>query len=148
MKSNITAKVSDTINASTHKVWEALTSPELIKKYFFDTNVHTDWIVGSPIEFDGEYEGKKYQDKGKILINREKELLRYTYWSSMSGLEDKPENYVTISYRLKGDYNSTTLTIIQDNIPDEKTKEHSIQNWKKVLSGLKEMVEKRQIVLH
>jgi uncharacterized protein YndB with AHSA1/START domain len=147
MKSHITAKVSETINASTHKVWEALTDPELIKKYFFGTNAITDWQVGNPIVFEGEYEGKKYHDKGTILIYREKELLRYTYWSSMSGIEDKPENYVTISYRLKGDYNSTTLTVTQENIPDEKTKAHSIENWKKVLIGLKEMVEKRHLVL-
>lgn len=148
MKSNITVKVSETINASTHKVWEALTNPELIKKYFFGTNTITDWQVGSPIVFEGEYEGKKYNDKGTILVYREKELLRYSYWSSMSGIEDKPENYVTVSFRLKGDYNSTTLTVTQENIPDEKTKEHSIENWKKVLAGLKEMVEKRNTVLY
>jgi uncharacterized protein YndB with AHSA1/START domain len=148
MKSNITAKVSETINASPYRVWEALTDPELIKKYFFGTNTHTDWKEGSPITFEGEYEGKTYKDKGTILVYREKELLRYSYWSSMSGIEDKPENYVIISYRLKGDYQSTTLTVTQENIPDEKTKEHSIENWKKVLSGLKEIVEKRESVLH
>ncbi len=148
MKSNITAKVSETINASSFRVWEALTDPELIKKYFFGTDTYTDWKVGHPIVFEGEYEGKKYKDKGTILANKEKELLRYSYWSSMSGIEDKPENYGIISYRLKGDYMSTTLTVTQENIPDEKTKEHSIQNWKKVLSGLKEIVEKRETVLH
>jgi uncharacterized protein YndB with AHSA1/START domain len=148
MKSNITARVSETINASPYRVWEALTTPELIKKYFFNTNVITDWQVGGPIVFEGEWEGKSYRDKGTILNYKEKELLKYTYWSSMSGTEDKPENYVIISYKLKGDYNSTTLTIVQENIPNEETKDHSMQNWKKVLGALKEMVEKRQTVLH
>ncbi len=148
MKSNITARVSETINASTYRVWEALTSPELIRKYFFGTNVHTDWKVGSTIEFDGEYEGKAYHDKGTILSFKDKELLKFNYWSSVSGIEDKPENYAIINYKLKGDYNSTTITIIQENIPDEKTKQHSVQSWKKVLSSLKEVVEKRETVLH
>jgi len=148
MKSNITARVSETINASPYRVWEALTTPALIKKYFFNTNVITDWHIGSPIVFEGEWDGQSYHDKGIILDYKEKELLKYTYWSSMSGTEDKPGNYVIISYKLKGDYNSTTLTIVQENIPNEETRDHSMQNWKKVLGALKEMVEKRQTVLH
>jgi hypothetical protein len=68
-------------------------------------------------------------------------LIRYKYWSSMSGTEDKPENYVTVTYRLTEKDDMTSLEITQENIPDEKTKEHSVQNWKKVLANLKNLVE-------
>jgi uncharacterized protein YndB with AHSA1/START domain len=141
MKNNITGHAEITIAAPVHHVWNALTRPELIKKYFFGTNTETDWKVGSPIKFRGEYEGKKYHDKGTILAVEQDKLIRYDYWSSMSGIEDKPENYVTITYRLSEENGKTRLTITQENIPDEKTKKHSEENWMKVLEGLKGLVE-------
>ena len=45
MKNDITGKVSIHINATTDKVWEALTTPETIKKYFFDTDAISDWNI-------------------------------------------------------------------------------------------------------
>lgn len=65
MKSeNLTAKAEITINTPISKVWEALITPELIKKYFFGTNVSSDWMEGSEIIWKGEWEGHLYEDKG------------------------------------------------------------------------------------
>ena len=141
MKSNIKGTVKAHINTSPSKVWEALTTPELIKKYFFNTNASSDWKVGSPITFRGEWEGKTYEDKGTILESIPDKFFKYSYWSSMSGIEDKPENYANITYMLTEKDDGTDLTIIQENIPDEKMKEHSEQNWNKVIGNLKELVE-------
>ncbi len=141
MKNDISAKVSTIINAPVSTVWEAITKPEIIKQYFFGTDTITDWKVGGPIKFKGEWEGKTYEDKGTVLKFEPNKMLQYDYWSSMSGIEDKPENYVRISYIVSGEKNKTTLTISQENIPDEKTKEHSEQNWKKVLNSLKTLLE-------
>ncbi|MEP6677042.1 MAG: SRPBCC family protein [Ferruginibacter sp.] len=143
MKNNITGQASITIDKPVSKVWEALTKPELIKKYFFGTDTHTDWKPGSPIRFTGEYQGKKYEDKGTILDVETNKFIKYNYWSSMSGIEDKPENYVNITYDLNELDGKTVLTIVQENIPDEKMKAHSEENWKKVLQGLKDMLEKK-----
>lgn len=148
MKSNITGKVNGTIYASLSDVWKALTDPDLIKQYFFGTNTITDWKVGSPIKFTGEWQGKIYEDKGTVLAFEPEKLIRYSYWSSMSGIEDKPENYMAVTYELasnngsKGNGGSTRIIITQENIPDEKTKEHSEENWKKVIDQLKKVVEK------
>ena len=60
----------------------------------------------------------------------------------MSGKEDQPENYATVTYELSQKNNATELTITQDNIADEQTKEHSTQNWRTVLSDLKKLLEK------
>ncbi len=141
MKSNICLEVSTTIHAPLSKVWEALTKPEIIKQYFFNTNTVTDWQPGHPIIFKGEWQGKHYEDKGTIIDVEKDKLIRYNYWSSMSGIEDKPENYVTITYEVEGKDNDVTLNITQENIPDEKTKAHSEENWKKVLDGLKKLLE-------
>ncbi|MES2431881.1 MAG: SRPBCC family protein [Bacteroidota bacterium] len=141
MKSNITGQASIIINAPTSKVWEALTTPELIKEYFFGTDAISDWKEGSPLIFKGIWQGKEYEDKGVILNSEPEKLFRYKYWSSMSGTEDKEENYVNITYKLSEIANGTLLQITQDNIPDEKMKEHSEENWKTVLNGLKELLE-------
>jgi uncharacterized protein YndB with AHSA1/START domain len=146
MKNKLTGKASININAPAEEVWEALTTPEIIKKYFFGTNAISDWKVGSPIVFRGVWEGKQYEDKGTILKSIPSKLFQYKYWSSMSGIDDKPENYQTITYELsEKNNNTTTLTITQENIPDEKTKEHSEQNWRKVLSDLKNLLEKESV---
>ena len=141
MKSDITGRAGISINAPSSKVWEALTTPEIIKKYFFGTDAISDWKAGSPLIFRGEWEGKQYEDKGTILEVVPEKLFKYSYWSSMSGIEDKPENYVTITYGLTPNGSGTKLNITQENIPDEKTKEHSEQNWNMVLGGLKKLLE-------
>jgi uncharacterized protein YndB with AHSA1/START domain len=140
---NITGKVTVEVNASPDKVWEALVTPELIKKYLFGADTITDWKVGSPITFQGEYEGKAYRDKGTILEFNPHRTLRYSYWSPMSGIEDKPENYMAVTFSLSEAAGLTILTLTQENIPDEKTKTHSEENWRKVLAGLKSLVEKQ-----
>ena len=143
MKSNIKAQVSINIHATIANVWEALTNPDIIKKYFFGTNTITDWEVGSPIKFKGEWEGKSYEDKGTILEIQKNKLIKYDYWSSMSGIEDKPENYVIVTYQLSGEDENVNLSVLQENIADEKMKAHSEENWNKVLNGLKKVVEEK-----
>lgn len=143
MKSNITGNTSISIHATATEVWSALTTPEIIKQYFFGTNTISEWKEGRPIVFKGEWEGKTYEDKGTILIIEPNKLLRYNYWSSMSGIEDKPENYQEITYELFEEEGDTMLQVTQKNIPDEKMKEHSLQNWRTVLNNLKTVVEKK-----
>jgi uncharacterized protein YndB with AHSA1/START domain len=145
MKNNLTGKVSISIQAEATEVWDALTKPSMIKQYFYGTDTITNWKEGSPIVFKGEWEGKSYEDKGTILNIEPGKLLRYKYWSSLSGIEDKPENYIPVTYALSEGNNKTTLTVTQENIPTEKMKAHSEKNWKQVLNNLKKLLEKRTV---
>jgi uncharacterized protein YndB with AHSA1/START domain len=143
MEKNLSLETSVLINAPASKVWDALTNPQLVKQYLFGTEVTSDWKVGSPITYKGSYQGKEYHDKGTIKKVEPGKVLQSTYWSSMSGKEDKPENYATVTYRLSKKDGGTILTLTQDNIENEKSKEHSEQNWKMVLQKLKEVVERK-----
>ncbi len=135
------AKASIRINAPASRVWDALTRPELIKQYLFGTQVNTDWQVGSPITYQGVWQGKPYEDKGQVLeIEPEKRIVS-TFWSSLSGLEDRPENYKTVRYDLSGNDSGTILTITQDNNASEEEAMHSEQNWNMVLEGIKKLLE-------
>lgn len=141
MSVNLIAKASVTIHAPLAKVWQALTDPEMIRQYFYDTEVITDWKVGSPIVWKGEWEGKEYLEKGTILKSEPQRLLQYTYFSSLSGLEDVPENYANITYELDEDDGVTTLTVRQENIADENAREQSEKNWAMLLGNLKQLLE-------
>ncbi len=133
--------VSVQVSASTANVWKALTDPGLIKEYFFGTNVDTDWRPGSPIFFRGSWEGKTYEDKGVILETVIEKRLSYTYWSSMSGVPDAPENYKTVTFELSQEGAQTLLKLNQSN-SDEKSQAHSTENWQMVLDGLKKVAER------
>ena len=142
MEKNLTARTSVTIDAAPQKVWKALTTPASVKEWLIGTEVSTDWKEGSAINFTGEYEGKKYHDKGIIKKPEPNKLLQHTYWSSVSGKEDKPENYNLVTYKLDARDGKTLLTLTQDNNKSEKEKEHATENWKQVLKKLKEVAER------
>ena len=141
MDSKFTAKATSTINAPASKVWDALTDPGLIKQYLFGTDVNTDWQVCSPITYRGEWEGKTYEDKGEILQIEPEKLLVSTFWSSLAGLPDVPENYKTVQYELSPENGKTRLTITQDNNANQEEADYSAQNWNTVLDGMKKLLE-------
>ena len=141
MKDILIAETSISVDATPAQVWKALTTPKLIKKYLMGTDVSTDWKEGSTINYNGEYEGKKYHDKGIIKKIVPEKLLQSTYLSSMSGKKDKPENYNLVTYKITKRDDKTVITLSQDNNSTEKEKEHSTENWKMVLKKLKEVVE-------
>lgn len=129
-----------TIKAPVSKVWKALTDPGIVKQYFFGSDLVTDWKPGSAIFFQGAYEGKPYKDKGTVLEYTADKSLSYSYLSSWSGMDDKPENYLIVTYQVKEVPDGTELSITQTNYDEERAK-HSQQNWKNVIDALKKIVE-------
>ena len=141
MNENLIAEATIAINASPSRVWEALTKPELIQQYLFGTQVTTDWQVGSPIRYRGVWQGKPYEDKGEVLQIEPGKLLVSTFYSSLSGQADVPENYKTVRYELTNKNGGTQLTVAQDNNASQEEADHSTQNWKMVLEGIKKLLE-------
>ena len=145
MNANLVAKQSITINAPASKVWEALIKPELIKQYLFGSEVVTDWKVGSPIIYKGNYQGKTFEDKGKVVKLDPEKLMVLTHWSPLSGSSDIPENYHTVWYELAAEEDGTHLTISQDNNPSEDEQKQNEQFWGTVLQGIKKLIEQESI---
>jgi uncharacterized protein YndB with AHSA1/START domain len=141
MKGKLSLETAVTINASPEKVWKAITTPEHIAKYLFGTKVTSDWKEESVITYQGEYNGTHYHDKGIIKTFDPYNTFAATYWSSMSGKEDLPENYNLVTYSLEEKDGKTVLTLQQDNIGSEREKEHSQTNWEMVLKELKKVAE-------
>lgn len=142
MADTFVAEKQITIEAPADAVWRALTDPALIKEYFHGTQVETDWTVGNPITWNGEWKGTTYQDKGTVLEVAPNSSLKYTHWSPMGGTEDKPENYHTVTYELAEKDTTTVLTLTQDNNASQEEADAMAQNWSGVLEGLKAVAER------
>lgn len=131
-----------TIDAPRTRVWDALINPAKVKKYMHGTNLSTDWKVGSPIAWKGEWKGRSYVDKGTVLAFEPQRLLKNTHWSPMGGTPDEPENYHTVTYELTEDGGKTTLTLTQDNnATQDEADKMAEDNWGPMLLGLKETAE-------
>jgi uncharacterized protein YndB with AHSA1/START domain len=141
MTDELRTETSITIKAPAQRVWKALTTPELIKEWFFGVDTVTDWKVNSPIVHSGEYQGKPYEDKGRILQIEQPTLLVHSHWSPVSGLPDSPENYQQVSWALSERDGETELTVSEVNLPSEEAKAVSEQSWAIVLGNLKTLVE-------
>lgn len=142
MNNNLLATAKITINAPKEQVWEALTNPLAIKQYMFGTNVVSDWRVGGPIVWKGEWQGKPYEDKGVILQIQPGQLVQYSHFSPLSGMPDAPENYHIVTVLLSGDSSRTTVALTQDHNASEQERAESEKNWGMMLASLKQFLEK------
>jgi uncharacterized protein YndB with AHSA1/START domain len=135
------ARASVSVNAPIAKVWDALTNPEVIEQYMFGTKVISDWKEGSQITWKGEWQGRKYEDRGVILKLKPERLIQYSHFSPLSGLPDAPENYHTVTIELSDLRTQTLVSLSQDNNPTEEAREHSEKMWKAILATLKKTLE-------
>ena len=133
--------ISVTIPAPIEEVWKALTTPELIKRWFFGVDTETDWHVGSPLVHRGEWQGKPYEDKGTILRFEPPTLLVHSHWSPASGVPDRPEHYQEVTWSLSERDGGTTLTVAETNLPSQEAKAISKESWKAALTNLKDLLE-------
>jgi len=130
-----------TIKAPLPKVWDAITKPEIVKQYFFGTNLVTDWQVGSPLFFRGEWQGKTYEDRGTVLAFEPMGTLAFNYWSAFSGKEDKPELRQIIRYGVEEADGGVRVTVRQSNVESQAIADHSAENWRGVLASMKKLLE-------
>jgi uncharacterized protein YndB with AHSA1/START domain len=141
MTDDLSASSSIIISAPIEEVWKAITTPELIKQWFFGVDTESDWKVGSPLIHTGEWQGKPYLDKGEIVAIDPPRLLMHTRLSDLSGKPDSPENYQEVRWALSERDGAIELTITEHNLPSEETKAVSEESWKTVLNNLKELLE-------
>jgi len=147
--SDITASVATHIDAPRQEVWRALTDPTIISEYYLGATVSTDWQVGSPITWSGEWNGTAYTDKGEILAVEPGELLSYSHWSPTTGTGDSPEQYHVVTIALSDAEDGTEVELRQSNLQggtseaDRRHREDYEANWSTMLDGLKKSVESR-----
>jgi len=139
------ATTTISIHASPSAVWKALVDPELVKKYLYGTEMRSDLEIGSPITFEGVWQGQHYVDKGEILEIIPERVLSYSFWSPLSGTEDFEDNYTHVTFHLSDYHENTTLVLTQDNLEDDEAVVKAEENWMTVLQNLKKVVENERL---
>jgi uncharacterized protein YndB with AHSA1/START domain len=129
------------ITATPDRVWDALTDPDQVQKYMFGSRVKSTWQPGSPIVWKGEWQGKPFEDKGTVVEVDPERTLVVTHFSPLSGQDDVPENYHTLTYQLRAEGESTHLSLSQDNNASADEAAHSQENWQTMLGGIKKLLE-------
>lgn len=149
MQEPLLIKNSITINAPSKRVWEALTNPEWTRKYMFGCDAISDWKVGSPLLWKGTHEGKEMIFvKGKIVDLVAEKFLAYTVFDPQSTIEDIPENYLTVTYKLIFENGVTTLEVTQGDYTTVAEGERRYadsynggEGWNPILVEIKKLVE-------
>jgi uncharacterized protein YndB with AHSA1/START domain len=142
-------KNSITIEAPASKVWNALVNPEQTKKYMFGSEAISDWRVGSPLIWKGQYEGKEMVFvKGFVVDIQPEQFLAYTVFDPNSTIEDVPENYLTVTYELRSTNGTTEFTVTQgdyaavaDGERRFKDSSNNGEGWNPILVQIKKLVE-------
>jgi uncharacterized protein YndB with AHSA1/START domain len=135
-----------TIGAPPAAVWEALTTPELMKQWMgepeMDVAVETDWVVGGPIRVTG-FHHARFENRGTVLRFEPNQELRYSHLDSVSRLPDVPENYSVIDFRLTPVEGGTSLTVTLSGFPTESILKHLEFYWRGTIGVFKKFVERR-----
>ncbi|MCP2321524.1 uncharacterized protein YndB with AHSA1/START domain [Hamadaea flava] len=138
MTTKFIAISSVSIPADPTAVWDALTDPRTVGEAFFGADVTTDWEPGSPIRFDGTWQGREFHDHGEILDAEPGQYLRFTHFSPLSGLPDEPDNYHVVTFDLVPVGDQTAVTITQTNAGSEEEVRHSEHMWGEALLALRD----------
>ena len=93
--------------------------------------------------FQGNWEGKAYEDRGTVLVFEPPRHLAYSHWSPLSGTPDTPEHRHRLDFTLEERGERTLVRLTQDHNPTEEAREHSEQMWTTLLDGLQQVVEDR-----
>jgi uncharacterized protein YndB with AHSA1/START domain len=140
-KDDLLSRAAVSINAPRSRVWAALVEPEDIKQYMFGSQVRSDWQVGRPITWSGEWQGQAYEDKGTILGFEPERRLQYSHFSPLTGQPDTPDNYHTVTIELADEGERTHVALTQDNNANAEERDHTTKTWEMMLGALKSFLE-------
>lgn len=135
------AEASVVIQTPAKTVWDALMDANASRHYMFGAIVQSSWKEGEPITWSGEWEGKHFEDKGIVLKVEREQLLQYSHFSPLSGKEDVPSNYHTITITLIPEDEGVWVSLTQEKNESREAKEHSEKNWSMMLESLKAYLE-------
>jgi uncharacterized protein YndB with AHSA1/START domain len=126
------------IGTTPEKLWEALTSSEFTRRYWFNTELRSDWKVGSAIALvmDG-----KTTDVGEILEADRPRRLSYTFKHvSDEELKQEPASKVVFALEPHGKVVKLTLTH-EGFVEGGKMLDGISKGWPAILASLKSLLE-------
>ena len=126
------------IRTTPQALWDAITNPQMTKKYFFRGEVKSDWKRGSRIT--QTIDGNLALDGKIVEIDPPKKLVTtfVAMWDEKMGKE--PPSRVTWEIEQQGEL--CKLTVVHDGFETETATFHSVGGgWPYILSSLKTLLE-------
>jgi uncharacterized protein YndB with AHSA1/START domain len=126
------------IETTPEKLWEALTSSEFSRRYWFNADLISDWKVGSPfaLVMDGTT-----KDVGKILEADPPRRLSYTF-QHVTNEEARKQPPSTVVFNIEPHGKLVKLTLTHGDFAEGNTHLDGIsKGWPAILSSLKSLLE-------
>ena len=126
------------IRTTPQKLWDALTRSEFTRQYWFDTELKSDWKVGSPLAL---VMGGKTTDTGEILEADRPRRLAYTFKHVLD--EDmRKEPATKVVFTLEPHGKIVKLTVTHEGFgAGSKLLDGISKGWPAILSALKSLLE-------
>lgn len=123
------------IAASPEAAWQAITDPVVVRRFYFDTAVRTDWEVGHDVEYVGDDD----------FVHIRGELLSYDPPRSYSHRfvafwGQEPDDQGTLTWSVEPDGDGCAVTLVHSGGSGEETAEGS----QHLVDALKELLESGQ----
>jgi uncharacterized protein YndB with AHSA1/START domain len=126
------------IETTPEKLWEALTSSDFTRRYWWDTRVVSDWKVGSP--FSLVLNGRT-TDVGEILEAARPRRLSYSFRHILNeAARNERPSRVTFVLEPHGKLVKLTLTH-EDFAEDSVVIDGISKGWPAIMSSLKSLLE-------
>jgi len=137
MSDDVAFVYETTIRTSPERLWEALTSGDVTRTYWFDRRVESTWTPGAPVTF---YVGDtdEISDSGEVLEADPPRRLAYTF---------APVGYeiTRVTFDLESVAEGVRLRLVHDRLADPGDVEGWRQGWTPILTNLKSHLEGGQV---
>lgn len=133
------------IKATPEKLWQSLTTPDLVKEYWFGMNIKCDWKVGSPWTLS--FQDERVADTGEIIeFDPSKRMV--IKWRNEWKPEMKEEGFSRCTINLEQTDGAIKLTVTHEiDILNSKFIEAVSDGWPIIISNLKSLLETGEVVL-
>ena len=132
------------IRVAPEKLWDALTTPAIIKRYRFGMSVESEWKVGSAWKM---YADGRLMDSGEILESVAPKRLVMS-WLCEWKPEFKAEGNSRCVYEIEPTGASAKLTLTHSiERPDSRFIGAVSEGWPMVISNLKSLLETGDVAL-
>lgn len=126
------------IRTTPDKLWEALTSSDFSRRYWFGTEFRSDFKVGSPFAL---VMGGKVTDTGEILEADRPRRLSYTFKHELDD-EMRKEGATKVVFTLAPHGELVKLTLTHEGFgKDSKLLDGISKGWPAILASLKSLLE-------
>jgi uncharacterized protein YndB with AHSA1/START domain len=131
------------IKTTPERLWEAITSPEIRKKYNFGAAITSDWTPGSRFQMGHPEAGFLLGEGENLEVDPPRRLVQSmtALWSD----EVRSEGETRVTWEIEPVGDSCRLTVIHDQLR-EGANDQLYGGWPMILSGLKTWLETGEVL--